>query len=461
MTHFPLIIYQLMPDRFAKEGEDFAKTNQLNTFCGGNLAGITQHLSHIAQLGANTILLTPILSAPSYHRYDAIDLKGLDFRLGTMQNLQLLIEQVHQHQMKIICDLPLNHVSHLHPWFLEAQANSFSPKRSWFSFLPDGSYLGWWGNPSFPELNLQNLQVQQVLWKNADSVINYWLEKGFDGIRLDCANDLTLPVCRAISQHLQEKFPHALLMGEVGNFAVDWSSALTLIQSYWFTTNVKLLFNKTISANHFMHNMLLAYQEGGRGQLQMLSSHDIERAHTIYQHNPAFLTAARRLQFLLPGTPMIYAGEEWAMLGGKDPANRHPMNWSGQETAEAKKQMAEIQYLCQLRKKHRELYQGNFQVVFTENSSPVVAFLRFSVDCPWEFSLVTWNTSGEQITTLLTVPYNHLYSTMELVDRFSSNCTIADSGTVSITLRPWECALWQLQEGNKGNYQFFKRWEIS
>jgi alpha-glucosidase len=474
MNHDNLIIYQLMPDRFARatgEQPSFANLEMDSTpgkgnpargeFFGGSLNGLCERLDHIRDLGANTILLTPILKAPSYHRYDSTNFKQLDERLGTDADLDRLIESAHRMGLKLICDLPLNHISDRHPWFVEAQANRQSPKADFFTFLPEGGHLGWWGNQHFPELNLQNETLRRELWASPESVVDCWLGRGFDGIRLDCANDLTMPVCRSIKHHMESRFPRALLMGEVSNFATPWAQTLALTQSYWFSFNLGSLFKKTISPRQFMMNMAASYEvQGGAGQMQMLSSHDTERSDTQFGSSPAFLKAARRMQFLLPGVPMIYSGEEFAMKGGRDPLNRAPTPWGNLGRSTVKKRMGEIRELSAIRTNSPELSRGRWKPLLTENEPNLMAFLSFLEKEPWEFSIVTWNASAKPLKTLISVPYEHLYSTTRLEESFSKRTVETACGFMWVELAPWECCHWRLKEGNKGSYRFYKRWAI-
>ncbi|HQG27776.1 MAG TPA: alpha-amylase family glycosyl hydrolase, partial [Candidatus Ozemobacteraceae bacterium] len=217
------VFYQIVPDRFRRAESSGESPHTLlkwdakpasskagsQEFFGGNLRGITEKLDHIRELGANAILLTPINAAPSYHRYDTTDYKSIDPLLGDWKDLEELTAAVHARGMKIIFDVALNHVSKKHPWFVRAEADAQAPERGYFRFNGDGTYLCWWGHAGLPELQLNDRRLVQELITGDDSVLSFWLRKGFDGVRLDCANDLSLQTCALISYTLKSRFPEA------------------------------------------------------------------------------------------------------------------------------------------------------------------------------------------------------------------------------------------------------------
>ena len=86
-------------------------------FYGGDLDGIAEHLDHIADLGANTVYLTPIFPARSNHRYDAASFDEVDPLLGGDAALDRLAGAVHERGMRLLGDITTNHTGDAHPWF--------------------------------------------------------------------------------------------------------------------------------------------------------------------------------------------------------------------------------------------------------------------------------------------------------------------------------------------------------
>jgi len=115
------IVYQVFVDRFARGAEGAAVANdwlepaQMNEFLGDDLPGVTARLDHIADLGANTIWLTPIFLAASYHAYDTIDYTRIDPRFGVKADLAALVEKAHRLGLRVVLDFVANHTSDRSP----------------------------------------------------------------------------------------------------------------------------------------------------------------------------------------------------------------------------------------------------------------------------------------------------------------------------------------------------------
>ncbi|NLF96273.1 MAG: hypothetical protein GX569_06000 [Candidatus Riflebacteria bacterium] len=463
------IFYQIMPDRFAREGSVQNEPEQVkwearpgssgrggSEFYGGNLKGICARLDHIKSLGCNAILLTPINRAPSYHRYDTTDFCQLDPLLGDWQDLERLVGAAHERGIKLVCDIALNHVSNEHPWFQAARNNPQSRERSWFKFAADGSYQCWWGYHTLPELELDNHDVQQKLFLGRDSVLSFWLDKGFDGIRLDCANDLTLDTCEKIVAAIRLRHPQAAIIGELCTYSVPWLRVLDATQSYFFTDSLKALKSGSITTRQCLDNMQIAYSSGAHRQFQMLSSHDIPRINSEWGRAPAFLRAARRLQFTMPGIPMLYYGEELAMRGRHDPENRATPDWRLLKKPAIAAELKELQKLTELRRNSPELIKGSWQPIFTDGYPDLFAFFRADHANPHRLTLVTWNNSRRKIQPTLTVPWGWLFSQLQIEEVFTGRRATTIAGLVTPTLDAHECAIWQVRDDSKRNYSFFK-----
>ncbi|MDY2727684.1 MAG: alpha-amylase family glycosyl hydrolase, partial [Candidatus Onthovivens sp.] len=77
----------------------------------GDLNGVTSKLDYIKDLGYNGIWLMPINVSPTYHKYDVADYYTIDSSYGTLQDLENLITECHERDIKIIMDLVINHSS--------------------------------------------------------------------------------------------------------------------------------------------------------------------------------------------------------------------------------------------------------------------------------------------------------------------------------------------------------------
>ncbi|MBQ9622259.1 MAG: hypothetical protein IJR39_02815 [Treponema sp.] len=173
----------------------------------GDLRGIQQKLDYIQDsLGCNGIWLSPIFDCAgkgtalsnNMHGYDTVDYYALNELFGSEKDLENLIEECHRRGMQIIFDFVPNHTSSSHPWFKDSAKGG--KYRSWYmwsdrklSWTPMGNPETWFENKrsyyygafggGMPDLNYRNYEVREEM-KN---VVRYWLNKGFDGLRIDAA----------------------------------------------------------------------------------------------------------------------------------------------------------------------------------------------------------------------------------------------------------------------------------
>lgn len=191
------IIYQIYPRSFQDSNGDGI----------GDLRGVIQRLDHLTWLGVNVIWLSPIYPSPmADFGYDISDYKGIHPIFGTMDDFEVLIDEIHKRGMKLILDLVPNHSSDQHPWFLESRSSKDNPKRNWYIWKdaqqdgsPPNNWLSVFGGSGWewdettkqfyyhaflkeqPDLNWRNPEVQQALL----DVMRFWLDKGVDGFRVD------------------------------------------------------------------------------------------------------------------------------------------------------------------------------------------------------------------------------------------------------------------------------------
>ena len=177
----------------------------------GDFKGIEQKLDYIKNdVGCDAIWLSPIFACNyvskkvgvNMHGYDTINYYAINECFGKEEDLISLINAAHQKGMKIIFDFVPNHTSDGHPWFLSSQDKD-SDKRNWY--LWNDEKLSWnngmtsdtWHkkgsdyyygafNGMMPDLNFRNVEVREEM-KN---VVRYWLNRGFDGLRVDAVRYL-------------------------------------------------------------------------------------------------------------------------------------------------------------------------------------------------------------------------------------------------------------------------------
>ena len=188
------VAYQIYPKSFKDSDGDGV----------GDLKGITEKLDYLQDLGIDILWLSPVYKSPFIDQgYDISDYYAIDPLFGTMEDMEELIADGKKRGISIIMDLVVNHCSSHHEWFQKALADPDGPYADYFYFIESDkepnnweSYFGgsvWEPVPgtnkyylhSFhkdqPDLNWQNPVLREEIYK----MINWWLDKGIAGFRID------------------------------------------------------------------------------------------------------------------------------------------------------------------------------------------------------------------------------------------------------------------------------------
>ena len=173
----------------------------------GDLAGLTEKLDYLKELGVDCLWLLPIYPSPlKDDGYDIADYYGVHSTYGSVDDFKTLVDEAHARGLRIIADLVLNHTSDQHPWFQAARQDKDSPYRDYYVWSDsDQKYTGtriiftdtepsnWsWDEAAGqyfwhrffatqPDLNFDNPAVREEMKK----VAKFWLDMGIDGFRAD------------------------------------------------------------------------------------------------------------------------------------------------------------------------------------------------------------------------------------------------------------------------------------
>lgn len=195
------VAYQIYPRSFMDSNGDGI----------GDLNGIILKLDYLKALGVDVIWVSPFYKSPNDDcGYDISDYKDIMDEFGTMADFDRLLEEVHKRGMKLIADLVINHTSDEHPWFIESRSSKDNPKRDWYIWRDgkDGAEPNNWESifsgsaweydeeteqyymhifsRKQPDLNWENPEVREALYE----MINWWLDKGIDGFRVDAISHI-------------------------------------------------------------------------------------------------------------------------------------------------------------------------------------------------------------------------------------------------------------------------------
>jgi cyclomaltodextrinase / maltogenic alpha-amylase / neopullulanase len=340
------VIYQIFVDRFFPgTGKHWLHPDDPSGFYGGTIAGITEKLEYIADLGFNTLWLSPIFPSPSHHGYDCTDLFEIEPRLGTKADLQELLEKAHHLGLRILLDFVPNHVSELHPAFQDAIHNSHSPYRDWFSFVKwPIEYETFFGVKSLPQLNLRNPGARAHVLDAA----RYWLDFGADGFRLDYAIGPSQDFWADFRKVTRSVKPDCWTFGEVVDppdeqisfeglldGCLDFILLEALRQTFAFSRwNVRKFANFLDLHEQFF--------PGTFSRPSFLDNHDMNRILWTCGGDKRKVKLAALCQFTLAGPPITYYGTEAGLSQMRDirqgnrglpEESRLPMLWASEQDA--------------------------------------------------------------------------------------------------------------------------------
>jgi alpha-glucosidase len=191
------VIYQIYPRSFMDGDGDGV----------GDLPGILHRLDHLTWLGVDALWLSPVHPSPmDDFGYDISDYTGVDPLYGTLDDLDRLVDAAHRRGLRVLLDWVPNHTSDRHPWFQASRASRDDPRRDWYIWRdprpgggPPTNWLRYVGDSAWrwdeatgqyfyrvfldsqPDLNWRNPEVQEAMF----GTLRFWLARGIDGFRID------------------------------------------------------------------------------------------------------------------------------------------------------------------------------------------------------------------------------------------------------------------------------------
>lgn len=201
------IFYQIYPWSFCDSNGDGV----------GDLQGIRSKIPYLKELGVTAVWLSPCFQSPMVDNgYDISDYREIDGRVGTREELETLINELHQNGIKIILDFVANHTSDKHVWFKNARKSKDNPYRDYYIWrkTPPNDWQSVFGGSAWeydeqtqeyylhsyaveqPDLNWENEAVR----KEMKAIVSFWLDKGVDGFRCDVLDMISKDVEKGINQ---------------------------------------------------------------------------------------------------------------------------------------------------------------------------------------------------------------------------------------------------------------------
>lgn len=366
------VAYQIYPRSFMDSNGDGI----------GDLRGIVTKLDYLKDLGIDVIWICPMYKSPNDDNgYDISDYQDIMDEFGTMEDFNLLLEEVHKRGMKLILDLVINHTSDEHPWFLESRSSKDHPKRDWYIWRDgkDGKEPNNWesifSGPAWkydeetkqyfmhifserqPDLNWENPEVREALYE----MVNWWLEKGIDGFRIDAISHIKKEpgfpdMPNPDNLDVVPSFPKMMNFPGIDDFLTEFADRT--IRNYDVMTVGEANgvgipdADKWVGEENGYFNMIFQFefldlwdkdtedavdvkalkkaltkwQEGleGRGwNALFIENHDQPRRVSSWGNDQQYWKESAKmlgaLYFLMKGTPFIYQGQEIGMTNVKFP----------------------------------------------------------------------------------------------------------------------------------------------
>lgn len=339
----------------------------------GDLQGIISKLDYIQGLGMNSLWLTPVHKSTTYHKYDVIDYYSIDPSFGTIEDYEQLIQECHDRDMTILMDLVVNHTSSSHSWFYNATQYLKSLEEGEEPSVEECPYIDyyvftkefqsgytkisgteWYYESQFwsgmPDLNLDSEAVKNEI----DQIVQFWLDKGVDGFRLDAVtsyytgNDTkNIEFLTWLNTCVKEKKADAYIVGECWTNSVTYAnyyaSGVDSFFNFDFATNIGTIaktLNSDGGASNFGNKVvsvdeMIAENNPNYINAAFTSNHDNARAAGMLPGDAGKLKMAQAMAIMMGGSYYLYYGDEVGMKGSGDDENkRAPMQWSSDSSAE-------------------------------------------------------------------------------------------------------------------------------
>lgn len=386
-------------------------------FFGGDLKGIEEKLPYLKELGVTCLYCNPIFESHSNHRYDTADYSKIDPLLGTEEDFASLCAAAKKLGIRVLIDGVFSHTGSDSVYFNRegryptpgAYNSQESPYYPWYTFRQwPNSYECWWNFETLPNVKETEESYDQYI-NGENGIVRKWLRAGASGWRLDVADELPDAFLDHLTAAVKAENPDALVLGEVWEDASN-KTAYGIRRRYLLGKQLDTVMN------YPFRDAILGFLLGGdprnftetvesivenyppqclRLLMNHIGTHDTERALTILGGEPAGNrgrewqsaqslnseqrdTALKRLrlasliQYLLPGVPCLYYGDEAGMEGYRDPFNRACYPWG----REGKNLLQWYKGLGLMRAQEKGILgSGSYRTLYAEGN--LLAFERF------------------------------------------------------------------------------------
>jgi glycosidase len=324
-------------------------------------------LEYLADLGVNTVWLTPVLQNDEHeHGYNITDFFSIADDLGTRGEFEAFVDAAHDHGIRVLFDLVLNHSARDHPFFQDAYGNPDSEYYDWYDWQESGepeTYFDW---PYIANFEFDTLEVRRHLLDAVDE----WADV-VDGFRCDMAWAVPRSFWREVRDRVKATDPEFLLLDETIPYIADFHGSMFDVH---FDTTLYFTLRQVGRGHEPGEAIVDAVEQRRRigfpdhaGFMLYLENHDETRY--VEECGRSATEAAAGTLFTLPGIPMLYSGQE---LGLRN--RRGALDWDSADDS----LLDHYESLLRTRESTPALgYRGGFERIdFESTSDRVLAYAR-------------------------------------------------------------------------------------
>jgi len=350
---------------------------------GGHLEGVRRSLGHLAELGVDTLYLTPVHVGASVHRYDIVDPLTVDPALGGEEAYDALVKDARARGMRVVQDISFAHAGRGFPPFEDVLARGRASRWAPWFVWKDDALVHYGKRTDAPLMDLENAEVAELVIET----VAYWAKRGASGLRLDMTAEVPIALGRRIRRRFRELVPDGVVLGEVvPEHAWRWRAegvvdAATDFGFHEVVSDLTCNIHATPAAafERLRRIELLRGGDARSTSVRFLSTHDHPRLATRALEAGALerLPLAYTLLLTSPGVPMLLYGEELGMLAEGGAARREledvwpdraPMRWASGGGSPLR---ALISELLRLRRESPALRHGAATLLFADEGTLV------------------------------------------------------------------------------------------
>jgi glycosidase len=373
--------------------------NQLDYY-GGDLQGIIDKLPYLKGLGVNVLYLNPIFQAGTNHGYDTANYRLIAPHLGTLKTFETLIADAHKDHMKVVLDGVFNHSSSDSIYFnkyghfksVGAYQSKSSPYYDWYTFQhwPD-RYSSYFGIDTLPQLS-ENDAVKKFIYRDQNSIAQYWLKQGADGWRLDHAVGKSDAWWQEFRSSVKQRFPKDVLICECDNssptvgienllgnmFDGQMNYPFRSIALTFYARGNQGVTSRGFTATQFLNAITELAANTPRpaayASMNVIGTHDTDRTLDVVHGSIPEMKQLAAFQMTWLGMPEIYYGDEAGLTGSGPPdtEKRKPFPWSHPNAS----LQAFYRKVIHLRDANSALQDGSIVPLMAGDANRVLAFLR-------------------------------------------------------------------------------------